>query len=197
MKKIEEQLESIEEVLSLVIRKSASMENLIQAASESQNKTLADTLMALKRYLEHHTSGQQLEPYFSQIKQAIVSVPKASEVRHHHHFDLRSKGFIISAAVLLLSTAISIAVAISNYHESSRLKETDLKFRIARQLSPALTARVDSIYYKDPDRAELETQKREAHELTVKEAEEVFSRRREEAEEAQKQLKRLRSEHKL
>ncbi|WP_138484970.1 hypothetical protein [Dyadobacter bucti] len=196
MKKIEEQLESIEEVLSLVIRKSASIEGLIQTATEFQNKTLGDTLMELKKYLEHHSSAQHWET-FSQIKQALVTTPKESQVRHHHHFDLRSKGFIISAAALLLSTAISIAVAISNYNESSRLKETDLKFRIARQLSPALTARVDSIYYKDPDRAELETQKREAHELTVKEAEEVFSRRREEAEEAQKQLKRLRSEHKL
>lgn len=194
MKKIEEQLESIEEVLSLVIRKNASIENLIQTATESQNKTLADTLMALKRDLEHHTSSQQLEPYFSQIKQAIVSVPKASEVRHHHHFDLRSKGFIISAAVLLLSTAISIAVAISNYHESSRLKETDLKFRIARQLSPALTARVDSIYYKDPDRAELETQKREAHELTIKEAEDLLKHKQMEAKKAKELLRKLKRE---
>jgi hypothetical protein len=110
MKKIEEQLESIEEVLSLVIRKSASMENLIQTASESQNKTLADTLMALKRDLEHHQSSQHLETYFSQIKQSVVSVPKASEVRHHHHFDLRSKE---------LYNLGSCAIAINSYKHCS------------------------------------------------------------------------------
>jgi hypothetical protein len=194
MKKIEEQLESIEEVLSLLIRKNASIENLIQTAMESHNKTLADTLIELKKDLKHNLSNQHLETYLSQIQQAMASVPKASEIKHHHHFNFQSKGFIISAAVLLLSTAISIGMAISNYNESSRLQESDLKFRIARQLSPALAVRVDSIYYKDPERAELETQKREAHELTVKEAEAKLKERRKEVKAAESFLKRLKTE---
>ncbi|MCF2490252.1 hypothetical protein [Dyadobacter sp. CY347] len=194
MKKIEEQLESIEEVLSLVIRKNASIENLIQTATESQNKTFADTLIELKRDLKQHLSSQHLETYLSEIKQALVTVPKTSEVQHHHHLDLRSRGFIISAAMLLITTAISIAVAISSHTESSRLQESDLKFRIARQLSPALTAKADSMYYKDPDRAEFETQKREAHELTVKEAEAMLKQRQAEARKAQDRLKQLKTE---
>ncbi|MCF2520075.1 hypothetical protein [Dyadobacter sp. CY351] len=193
MKKIEEQLESIEEVLSLVIRKNASIENLIQTATESQNKTLADTLIELKEDL-NQSSSQHLKTYLSHIQQAVANVPKASEVRHHHHFDLQSKGFIISAAVLLLSTAISIAVAINNYMESNRLQGSDLKFRIARQLSPELTERVDSIYYEDPDRAELETQKREAHELTVLEAEELLQQRQNEAKQAREMLNKLKKD---
>ncbi|KAA0990043.1 hypothetical protein [Dyadobacter aurulentus] len=194
MKKIEEHLESIEEVLSLVIRKNASIENLIQMATESQNKTLADTVIQLKRDLAQDASAQQLETYLSQIEQAVVNVPKASEVRHHHHFDLQAKGFIISAALLLISTAISIAVAISNYNESTRLQESDLKFRISRQLSPAVAARADSIYYTDPERAELETQKLEAQELSVKDAEELLKRRQMEAQEAKELLKQLKKE---
>lgn len=190
MKKIEEQLESIEEVLSLVIRKNASIENRIQTAAESQNKTLADTLIDIKEDLKQHSSSQNLETYLSEIKQAVASVPKTLGVQHHHHFDLQSKGFIISAALLLLSTAISIAVAISNYNESSRLQESDIKFRIARQLSPALIAEVDSIYYEDPDRAELETQKREAHE-TVREAEKLLKQRQNEAKQARELLNNL------
>lgn len=191
MKRIEEQLESIEEVLSLVIRKNASIENLIQTATESQNKTLSDTLIEFQKHLEHHSSAQHLETYFSKIKQGLVSASKESQVKHHHHFDLQSKGFIISAAVLLITTAISIAVAIGNYNKSSRLEESDLKFRIAKQLSPALTARVDSIYYDDPDRAELETQQREAHELTIKEAEEILKNRQKEEKQARELLKEL------
>ncbi|KAA0990149.1 hypothetical protein [Dyadobacter aurulentus] len=82
-------------------------------------------------------------------------------------------------------------MAISNYNERSRLEESALKFRIARQLSPELTARVNSIYYKDPDRAELETQKREAHELTVKEVEELLNQREDGAEQARELLNKL------
>ncbi|WP_035360564.1 hypothetical protein [Dyadobacter alkalitolerans] len=77
--------------------------------------------------------------------------------------------------MLLITTGMSLAVAIGTYSKSSRLQESDLRFRIARQLSPALTTKADSIYYEDPDRAELETQKREAHELNVKEAEAILS----------------------
>ncbi|WP_026632435.1 hypothetical protein [Dyadobacter alkalitolerans] len=93
--------------------------------------------------------------------------------------------------MLLLTKAISVAVAISSYRESSRLQESDLKFWIARQLSPGLTAEVDSIYYKDPDLAELETQKREAHRLTVQEAEEMLMQRQIETKEAHDLLKSL------
>ena len=191
MKKIEEQLELMEEVLSLLIRKNTSIENLIQTATETQDKTLADTLVELKKDLKQGASAKQLNTSFSQIKEEIVRIQRATEVRHHHHFDLQSKGFIISAAVLLLSTAISVGVAISNYKESSRLQESDLKFRIARQLSPALTARVDSIYYEDPERAELETQKREARDLSVKEVEELLKNKQNETREASELLKKL------
>jgi hypothetical protein len=111
MKKIEEQLESIEEVLSLMIRKNASIENLIQTATKSQNKTLAEA---------------------SQWPLAITW--KATDCKK----------------------------AISNFA---------LPGSSARHLLRELI-----VYYKDPDRAELETQKREAHEVTVKDAEELLNR---------------------
>ena len=191
MKKIEEQLESIEEVLSLVIRKNASIENLIQTAADSQNKALSETLIEIKRDLKQNPSSQYLESYFSEVKQAIGSIQKTTEVRNHHHFDLRSKGFIISAIALLITTAISIAVAFSSYRESRRLAGNDVKYRMIRQINPALVAWADSTYHNNPDSALAETKRREDFELVLKDAEANFNKKQEEAENARKLLKSL------
>ena len=69
-----------------------------------------------------------------------------------------------------------------------------MKFRITKQLDPALTARVDSIYYKDPDQAEIETQRLEARELSIKQAEKKLKQKQKEIDEAQKTLKMLKKE---
>jgi hypothetical protein len=191
MKKIEEQLESIEEVLSLVIRKNASIENLIQIAADSQNKALSETLIEIKRDLKQNPSSQYLESYFSEVKRAIVNIQKTTEVRNHHHFDLRSKGFIISVIALLITTSISIAVAFSSYRESRRLAGNDVKYRMIRQINPALVAWADSTFYNNPDSALTETKRREDFELVVKDAEANFNKKKEEAENARKLLKSL------
>lgn len=194
MKKIEEQLDAIEEVLSVVVRKTSGVEDLMQSSTEAQNALVATTLAEIKAQLKQIPSAQLLTAQFSGIQKAVESIPRKLEIRNHHHFDLRSKGFIISAAAFLIVTALSVAVAISSYRESSRLRESDLKFRIARQLSPALTAKADSIYYRDPNRAEFETQRLEAHELSVKQAEALLKQKQKEINDAQKVLKKLKKE---
>ncbi|SEI83648.1 hypothetical protein SAMN05216327_104159 [Dyadobacter sp. SG02] len=191
MKKIEEQLESIEELLSVMIRENASIVELIQKSAESQSNILANAVSEVKGALKQYSSGQLLESRLSIIQKRIEGIPATLQVKNHHYFDLRSKGFIISAALLLIVTALSVAVAISSYRETSRLRESDLKFRIARQLSPVLTARVDSIYYKDPDQAELETQRLEARKLSIKEAEVLLKQKQKEIDQAEKTLKML------
>ena len=122
MKKIEEQLESIEELLSAMIKKNASIEELIQKSAESQSNILANVVPEVKGALKQYPQGLQLESQLSMIQKRIESIPTTLQVRNHHHFDLRSKGFIISAVVLLIVTALSVAAAISSYRESSRLR---------------------------------------------------------------------------
>ena len=194
MKKIEEQLESIEELLSVIIRKNASTEELIQKSAESQSNTLANVASEIKAILKQYPSGHLLESKLSTIQKRIESIPTTLQVRNHHHFDLRSKGFIISAVVLLIVTALSVAVSISSYRETSRIRKSDLKFRIARQLSPGLTARADSIYYKDPDQAEFKTRKLEARELSINQAEKALKQKRKEIDQAEKTLKLLKKQ---
>ncbi|MGN7890331.1 hypothetical protein [Dyadobacter sp. 22481] len=61
-----------------------------------------------------------------------------------------------------------------------------MKFQIAKQLSPALTAKADSTYYRNPNEAEFETQKLEAHELSVRQAEALLKQKQKEINDAQK-----------
>jgi regulator of replication initiation timing len=192
MKKIEEQLESIEEVLTHLVKKISGIEETIEkmAADNTTRNLLAD----LKSSLTKMPSGQQFQAQMSGIQTSIDNLPKQSQVKHHHHFDLRSRGFIISAAILLIVSAISVGIAVTNSGENSRLHAMDVKYRMVRQFNPEIVAWIDSIYYQNPELAEQETEKREAHELVVNDAEALLKQKQQETKNAQNLLKKLKKD---
>jgi|GEM_PF-6715704 len=189
MKKIEEQLESIEEVLTHLVKKISVIEETAQkmAADDSTRKLLAD----LKSSLTKMPSGQQLQSQMASIQTSIENLPRQSQVRHHHHFDIQSRGFIISAIVLIVITGICVAIALNYYNENRRLDGNDVKYRMIRQINPGLAAWADSTYFTNPDSALLETKRREDFDLVVRDAEANFTRMQQEAENARKVLKSL------
>ncbi|WP_147300358.1 hypothetical protein [Dyadobacter luteus] len=115
-------------------------------------------------------------------------------MKHHHHFDLRTKGFIVSAAILLIVAAISVGLAVTNSGENKRLHAMDVKYRMIRQVYPQIAAWSDSSYYLNPEFAERETVKLEAQELVVKDAEVLLKQKQREAKEAENILKKLKKD---
>ncbi|MBE9460588.1 hypothetical protein ACFP1I_21870 [Dyadobacter subterraneus] len=194
MKKIEEQLEGIEEILSVLIKKTSAIEGLIQRSDQVPDATNNDMIAEIKSHVLKLPTANVLLGTLTAIQKNIQFIPRETKVENYHHFDLKSKGFIISAAILLIVSTLCIGMAVSSFRENSRLQASDLKYRMIRQVYPGIGAWADSTYFRDPQSAESETQKLEARELVLKDAEKLLKQKQQETENAQNILKKLRKE---
>lgn len=194
MKKIEEQLEGIEEVLMQLVKKISAAEEQNKNQKVTPDDSIGILLTEINTQLKKQPSGQLLTAQINGLQKSIETISKQSQVKHHHHFDLQSKGFIISAAILLIVSAISVGIAVTNSGENNRLHAMDVKYRMIRQVNPEIAAWTDSIYYRNPELAEQETAKREAYELVVKDAETLLKQKQQETKNAQILLKKLKKD---
>ena len=194
MKKIEEQLEGIEEILSVLIKKTSAIEGLIQSSDQVPDATNNDMITEIKSHVLKLPTANVLLGTLTAIQKNIQFIPKETKVENFHHFDLKSKGFIISATILLIVSTLCIGIAVSVFRENNRLQQSDLKYRMIRQVYPTAAAWADSTYFRDPQSAESETQKLEARELVLKDAEKLLKQKEQETKNAQNVLKKLRKE---
>ena len=194
MKKIEEQLDAIEEVLTQLVRKISATEEQNKNQKVTPDESIGILLNEINTQLKKQPSGQLLTAQINGLQKSIEAISQQSEVKHHHHFDLQSRGFIISAAILLIVSAISVGIAVTNSDENSRLHAMDVKYRMVRQINPQIAAWTDSIYYHNPELTEQETEKREAHELVIKDAEALLKQKQQETKNAQDFLKKLKKD---
>jgi hypothetical protein len=194
MNKIEEQLDVIEEVLTQLVRRISDAE----VNSKNQKKPSDDSAIGLMTevhmHLKNQPSTRALISQMNDLQNSIKTFSQQSRVKHHHHFDLQSRGFIISAAILLIVSAISVGIAVTNSRENNRLQSSDVRFRMIRQVNPEIVAWTDSIFYKNPELAEQETIKREAHEMILKDAEALLKQKQQETKNAQNFLKKLKKD---
>ena len=194
MKKIEEQLDAIEEVLTQLVRKVSAAEEQNKNQKVTPDDSIIIMLTEINTQLKKQPAGQLLTTQINGLKKNIETISQQSQVRHHHHFDLQSRGFIISAAILLIVSAISVGIAVTISGENNRLHAMDVKYRMIRQVNPEIAAWTDSIYYQNPELAEQETEKREAHELVIKDAEALLKQKQQEIKNAQNLLKKLKKD---
>ena len=101
MKKIEEQLDAIEEVLTQLVRKISAAEEQNKNQKVTPDESIGILLNEINTQLKKQPSGQLLTAQINGLQKSIETISQQSEVKHHHHFDLQSKGYIISAAILL------------------------------------------------------------------------------------------------
>jgi hypothetical protein len=189
-----EQLDVIEEVLTELVKKISAAEKNSKNQKDHLGDRMGNLITEVNMYLKEQPPTEVLVSQISNLHNSIKTFPQQSRVKHHHHFDLQSRGFIISAAILLVVSAISVGIAVTNSRENNRLQSSDVRFRMIRQVNPEIVAWTDSIYYKNPERAEQETIKREAHEMVLKDAEALLKQKQEETKNAQNFLKKLKKD---
>lgn len=195
MTKTEQQLDVIEEVLTELVKKISATEKNSKNQKDHLGDRMGNLITEVNMYLKEQPPTEVLVSQISNLHDSIKTFPQQSRVKHHHHFDLQSRGFIISAAILLIVvSAISVGIAVTNSRENNRLQSSDVRFRMIRQVNPEIVAWTDSIYYKNPELAEQETIKREAHEMILKDAEALLKQKQEETKKAQKILRKLKKD---
>ncbi|MCE7044594.1 hypothetical protein [Dyadobacter sp. CY312] len=194
MNKIEEQLDVIEEVLTELVKKISAAEKNSKNQKDHLGDRMGNLITEVNMYLKEQPPTEVLVSQISNLHNSIKTFPQQSRVKHHHHFDLQSRGFIILAAILLIVSAISVGIAFTSMRENNRLQSSDVRLRMIRQVNPEVVAWTDSIYYKNPELAEQETIKREAHEMVLKDAEALLKQKQQETKNAQNFLKKLKKD---
>jgi hypothetical protein len=194
MNNIGQQLDVIEEVLSELVKKISSSEKYSQNQKDHLDDRMRNLITEVNGYLKEQPPTEVLMSQISNLHNSIKTFPQQSRIKHHHHFDLQSRGFIISAAILLVVSAISVGTAVTNSRENNRLRSSDVRFRMIRQVNPEIVTWTDSIYYKNPELAEKETEIREARELALKDAEALLKQKQQETKKAQNFLKKLKKD---
>ncbi len=172
----------------------AEIRTLITAFNGMQSKemperdtTSSEEIKALRAQLSDDFVNK-IEGLERRVKGFLTEIP----VRHQHHFDLRSKGFIIGSVILLITTAISVGLCFGYMRENSRLHENDIKFRMIRQQVPTVSTWADTTYLANPEFTKQQTEDLEAKETARNQAEAAAKQKEHVAKQARKEADSLR-----
>ena len=193
-KTIEERLEEQEEVLQLMLTKLQTLENRKIEFPEIHIPNYSNQLEILKRdrlRVNHSYPVEKIDEQVTKIQNLTGRIPETTKVRHHHHFEDRSKGFIIGGVILLLVCAMAVGIAVSMWKENGRLDENSVKFRIIRQGHPNIAYWADTTYSREPEAMQLLTERLEAEQLAVAQAEAVAREKALDSKQKKRKLKLL------
>jgi hypothetical protein len=105
---------------------------------------------------------KQVQTMLTETRAILESIKKLLPLKLINTFDLKTKGWIISGAILLIVVALSTGLSGYLWKENSRLDDIDIKYRLAKQVGPTVTNWVDSIYLNNPEQAKKILAKMEA-----------------------------------
>ena len=193
-KTIEERLEEQEEVLQLMLTKLQVLETRKIEFPEIRIPDYSNQLEILKKELlrvNHSYPVEKIDEQIEKMKNLSNGLPEVIKVRRYHHFEDKSNGFIIGAVVLLVVCAMAIGIAVSMWKENGRLNENSVKFRIIRQGHPNIAYWADTTFHRDPETIKLLTEKLEAEQLAVAQAENIAREKTLDSKQKKRKLKLL------
>jgi hypothetical protein len=168
------------ELLDGLIRKVRDLESSVAQLPnhKADFEQLAEHIKELKASYQQNDKqhpAEQIQKQLDELQEKIKTIPEIIPVRHH--FDLRSKGFIIGGSILLITVAMSVGVAISTTIKYTHVNTNADKFRMVRQSFPDAAKWADTTYHASPEAAMKLTDSLEAISATLaaeeREAEEL------------------------
>lgn len=154
---LDERLADAERVLAMHSKRLEQLEKQETPQQEPKAQEYTSHFEELKAILKRHDFSVQALQIYAQInsfRDTISKLPKVLPVRHHHHLEDGSRGFLIGGIILLIITAISVGLGFSLYRENSKLQVNDIKYRMIRQSYPNIALWADTTYHQNPEEAE-------------------------------------------
>lgn len=126
----------------------------------------------------------------------IKEIPRKIKLAIEHRITGRQRPYVVTGAVLFLTTIFSLFASIQLWRDNSELVDSDIKLRMVRLLYPKVSLEVDSTYHLNPENFQIWVKQEEERLLAIKKAEEAAMQSREEAKRAIQKLNRLKQREK-
>src|SRR5690606_2957860 len=121
-------------------------------------------------------------------------MPQKTKMTVEHRITGRQRPYIITGAILLLVSVLSLFASIQLWRSNSALHDSDLKIRMVRLFYPQVSLDIDSIYNNNPKQLKTWVEQEEERLLAIRKAEESARQSEEQAERAKQELERLKEQ---
>lgn len=151
-----------------------------------------ETLVGLKAsILKHIEATGHLVTALDEQKKLISEMPHKAKMTIEHRITGRQLPYIITGAVLLLVSVLSLFSSFQLWRSNSALHDSDIKIRMVRLIYPQVSLDIDSIYNDNPKQLKIWVKQEEEKLLAIRKAEENARISTEQAERAKEEIRRL------
>lgn len=155
-----------------------------------------ETLVGLKAsILKHVEASGHIVTAVDEQTRIIGEMPQRTKMTVEHRITGRQLPYIITGAVLILISVLSIFASFRLWRANSALHDSDIKIRMVRLLYPQVSLDIDSIYSNNPKRLKIWVKQEEEKLLAIRKAEESARQSTEQAKRAKEKLEQLRKQN--
>jgi len=154
-----------------------------------------ETLVGLKASILKHVeaSGHFVTAVDEQTK-IIGEIPQRTKMTVEHRITGRQLPYIITGAVLILISVLSLFASFRLWRANSALHDSDTKIRMVRLFYPQVSLDIDSVHNNNPKQLRIWVRQEEERLLAIRKAEENARQSTERAERAKEEIKRLKEQ---
>src|SRR5690606_6699577 len=128
-------------------------EELAEINKKLDSKITEETLVCMKAsILKHAKATDSLVTALEEQKKAISEMPQRIKVNVEHRLTGRQRPYIITGAVLVLVSVLSLFASFQLWRSNSALNDSNIKIRMVKLIYPPVSLDIDSIYNSNPEK---------------------------------------------